>query len=287
MGYSNRISQHMAALRHYLMAEAETGKPFNSERERNAEIESILDWRVRMLCVHGFMRQEISEEYPGFAGFLSRFAPSFHIGFDSGRTERGSYGGLKPSFDIYIVKEEQRKDIYRIFLIPDNKDFLERIERLARLRKTFEKYEDSKDGLAINFSAEEKVSIESEKLVKELLTESTIHFNGSSVRTSDTSEKNVLALDKLLMNAIKTIYPKNLGRDESDEAMVEIIRLCDSERKRAMLSERSYFEDFFSSPPYCWSRDMIMLTHSLAQHEEILLPDEDYESDEEDEDDCE
>ena len=40
MGYSNKISQHIEALRHYLMAEAENGKPFNSEREKNYETNS-------------------------------------------------------------------------------------------------------------------------------------------------------------------------------------------------------------------------------------------------------
>ena len=284
MGYSNKISQLIASLRHYMMAEAEMGKPFNSDREKNAEIEGILNCPLFRFCMPGFVSEEISEKYPGFAGFLKRFRLSFHIGLPVRRMEERAFGSSNPAFDIYIVGEEPRKNIYRIFLIPDNKDFLERAEKLARLKKTFEKYEETSDGFSISFSADGKISAEAEKLVHEILTESTVYFTGTSVRTSDTSEKNIAALDKLLMTAIKTIYPKNMTRQDIDEAMVEVIRLCDSERMRIMLSDSKYFDNFFSSHPYCWASDMITIVEGRAKMEGILLPEEEPEYDEDEDD---
>ena len=297
MGYSNKISLHIEALRHYLMAEAENGKPFNSEREKNFEIERILNYPLFRFSKFGFVSQEIQEKYPGFAGFMKRFTPTFHMGLPVARMEERQFKFSEPTFDVYIVEEEPRRDIYRIFLIPDNKDFFERVEKLARLRKTFEKYEDSSGDFSISFSAEKKVCAEAEKLVHELLTESTVYFTGNSVRTADVSEKNITALDKLLMTAVKTLCPKNMGFDlmtavktlcpknmgfeNMDEAMVEVIRLCDSERMRIMLSDRQYFRDFFSASPYCWSSLLIMNVQASAQMEEILLPEEDTEYDDE------
>ena len=281
MGYSNKISQHIEALRHYLMAEAEIGKPFNSEREKNSEIEGILNYPLFRFSKLGFVSQEIQEKYPGFAGFMKRFTPTFHMGLPVARMEERQFKFSEPTFDVYIVEEEPRRDIYRIFLIPDNKDFFERVEKLVRLRKTFEKYEDSSGDFSISFSAEKKVCAEAEKLVHELLTESTVYFTGNSVRTADVSEKNIAALDKLLMTAVKTLCPKNMGFENMDEAMVEVIRLCDSERMRIMLSDRQYFRDFFSASPYCWSSLLIMNVQASAQMEEILLPEEDTEYDDE------
>ena len=285
MGYSNKISQHIEALRHYLMAEAESGKPFNSEREKNSEIEGILNYPLYRFSKLGFVSQEIQEKYPGFAGFMKRFTPIFHIGLPLARMEEEYPRQSEPTFDIYIVNEEPRKDIYRIFLIPDNKDFFERVEKLARLRKTFEKYEDTSGDFSISFSAEKKVCAEAEKLVHELLTESTVYFTGNSVRTADVSEKNIATLDKLLMTAVKTLCPKNMGFENMDEAMVEVIRLCDSERMRIMLSDRQYFNDFFSAYPYRWSFQLMLHVHDEAEAEEILLPEDEPECDEEEEDD--
>ena len=224
---------------------------------------------------------DIQEKYPGFAGFMKRFTPTFHMGLPVARMEERQFKFSEPTFDVYIVEEEPRRDIYRIFLIPDNKDFFERVEKLVRLRKTFEKYEDSSGDFSISFSAEKKVCAEAEKLVHELLTESTVYFTGNSVRTADVSEKNIAALDKLLMTAVKTLCPKNMGFENMDEAMVEVIRLCDSERMRIMLSDRQYFRDFFSASPYCWSSLLIMNVQASAQMEEILLPEEDTEYDDE------
>ena len=283
MDYSNRISQHILALRHYLMAEAEIGKPFNSERERNSEIEELLNYPLFGLCMCGFVPKEIQEEYPGFAGLMKRIKPSFHIGLPIARMEKGFSSHSGPTVGIYIVEEKPRKDIYRIFIIPDSSDFLERAEKLARLRKTLEKYENADDCFSISFSAERKINAEAEKLVHELLTESTVYFPGSSIHTSDMSEKNVAALDRLLTTAVKTIYPKNVGYGDVDEAMVEVIRLCGSERMRIMLSDQQYFTSFFSAPPYCWSSEMIMLVQGYAQHEDILLPEEEPECDDDEE----
>ena len=72
-----------------------------------------------------------------------------------------------------------------------------------------------------------------------------------------------------------------MGFENMDEAMVEVIRLCDSERMRIMLSDRQYFRDFFSASPYCWSSLLIMNVQASAQMEEILLPEEDTEYDDE------
>lgn len=283
MGYSNKINCYIDALRHFLLAEADSLNMEGSEKECDAEAGGMLTFLVGMNSCIGHMPMQLGN--PGFYNFFERFLPAFHIGFDSERRSRIKDYAQLPSYDIYIVTEKPSDNINRVYIKPDNDDFIQRVRKLWNLQKILNKYEQSDGIISITFSADKTIRKELEKLVEELLSQSTVYYRDMCVHTGDTSDKNIEALDRLLMKAIKTLYPDNLTLNEFSEAMVKVIQACNSSQKRIALSDKDYFTDYFSTYPYCWSKQMIMMIFLNAQAEEILIPEKEDEDEEEEDDD--
>ena len=81
MDYSDKIQTHIDALRHYLLAQAETNDPFVSQKDRNERISR--DILTVSSARRGMFVNEIPGMNPGFASFLSRFSPVFTLDWNS------------------------------------------------------------------------------------------------------------------------------------------------------------------------------------------------------------
>ena len=72
MDYSDKIQIHVDALRHYLLAQAETNDPFVSQKDRNERISR--DILTVSSARRGMFVKEIPGMNPGFASFFSDYA---------------------------------------------------------------------------------------------------------------------------------------------------------------------------------------------------------------------
>ena len=160
---------------------------------------------------------------------------------------------------------------YRLTITPDDKDFLNKSEKLARIVATFEKYESENNGIRVGLDASQYIHDEREILVRELFSRSVIQYKGDIVSTSDFSQPNVENVNRILMNAIYDSYPKNIAPDDLDGAMVHVIQACDNERRRMMISEYHDYEEFFKAYPYSWSDQLIRTSWETALKEEIIV----------------
>ena len=263
MDYSERIKTHIAAAMHHILAEAESENPFATERERNQAMNDLL---VRSLPINRIMALKAMTEHSGVAGFLERFTPAFRFGFDS-ENEDNYLGIYLPSFDMYVVTEETEAFNHRLSLLV-NKELIAKIKMIAVIRKTADKYCETFSGINVSLMPDDNNQIQD--CITELMTTSAILYKGQRANLSDKSEENRKKVDNLLRQAVYDKYPENVSPDDLDSAMVKIIHACDTERKRIMLSDDIYFDDFFSSRPYCWSRDLIRAAWNKALEEEIL-----------------
>lgn len=269
MDYSDRIQTHVDALRHYLLAQAEANDPFISQKDRNEiisrDILSVSSARRGMLV------KEIPGMNPGFSLFLSRFSPIFTPEWNSEFMDEISMPShFARPFQIMITTSDEENH-HRLSITPEDKDFLNKADKLARIAATFEKYESEDNGIRVTFDAYQYIQDKRANLVKELFSRSVIHYKGDSASTSDKSPSNVEKVDRILLAAIYDSYPKNIAPDDLDGAMVHVIQACDNERRKVMISEYTDFEEFFKAYPYGWSDHLIRRTWETALKEEIII----------------
>ena len=246
MDYSDKIQTHVDALRHYLLAQAESNDPFISQKDRNEIISR--DILTVSSARRGMFVKEIPGMNPGFSSFLSRFSPIFTPEWNSEfMDEISMLSHFARPFQIMITTY-----------------------KLARIAATFEKYESEDNGIRVTFDAYQYIQDKRANLVKELFSRSVIHYKGDSASTSDKSPSNVEKVDRILLAAIYDSYPKNIAPDDLDGAMVHVIQACDNERRKVMISEYTDFEEFFKAYPYGWSDHLIRRTWETALKEEII-----------------
>ena len=268
MDYSDKIQTHVDALRHYLLAQAESNDPFISQKDRNEIISR--DILTVSSARRGMFVKEIPGMNPGFSSFLSRFSPIFTPEWNSEFMDKISMlSHFARPFQIMITTSDEENH-HRLSITPDDKDFLNKADKLARIAATFEKYESEDNGIRVTFDAYQYIEDKKEILVKELFSRSVIHYKGDSASTSDSCPSNVEKVDRILLAAIYDSYPKNIAPDDLDGAMVHVIQACDNERRKVMISEYTDFEEFFKAYPYGWSDHLIRRTWETALKEEII-----------------
>lgn len=268
MDYSDKIQTHVDALRHYLLAQAESNDPFISQKDRNEIISR--DILTVSSARRGMFVKEIPGMNPGFSSFLSRFSPIFTPEWNSEfMDEISMLSHFARPFQIMITTSDEENH-HRLSITPDDKDFLNKADKLARIAATFEKYKSEDNGIRVTFDAYQYIQDKRANLVKELFSRSVIHYKGDSASTSDKSPSNVEKVDRILLAAIYDSYPKNIAPDALDGAMVHVIQACDNERRKVMISEYTDFEEFFKAYPYGWSDHLIRRTWETALKEEII-----------------
>ena len=268
MDYSDKIQTHVDALRHYLLAQAESNDPFISQKDRNEIISR--DILTVSSARRGMFVKEIPGMNPGFSSFLSRFSPIFTPEWNSEfMDEISMLSHFARPFQIMITTSDEENH-HRLSITPDDKDFLNKADKLAHIAATFEKYESEDNGIRVTFDAYQYIEDKKEILVKELFSRSVIHYKGDSASTSDSCPSNVEKVDRILLAAIYDSYPKNIAPDDLDGAMVHVIQACDNERRKVMISEYTDFEEFFKAYPYGWSDHLIRRTWETALKEEII-----------------
>lgn len=266
MDYSEKINTHINAIRHYILAEADSTDPFVTDKEKYDAMGEIMNSHASRVS-HVFNDRGFST---GFSGFLDRFVPAFVFGPESEQYEMS--GIFFPFFDFFVVSSESDAYRHRLSVLADGK-LLEKLEKQARLMKIAEKYSISQNGISVSFSTDAYQM--TDEFINELMSKSVLLFNGKSIDLSDRSEENQKALDSLLMDAVFSRYPKNVASSDFDSAMMHVIQACDTEKKKIMLSDRDYFENTFSEYPYRWARCLIREAWTTAIEEEIMIPEED------------
>ena len=265
MDYSDKIQTHIDAFRHYLLAQAETNDPFISPKDRNESISR--DILTVSSMRRGMYINDIPSMNPGFASFLSRFSPVFTLDWNSEFMDEISVlSHFARPFQIMINNFSSS----RLSITPDDKDFLDKADKLARIVATFEKYESDDNGIRVSLDASQYVQDKKETLVRELFSRSVIYYKGDSTSTSDFSTVNVENVNRILLNAIYDSYPKNVAPDDLDGAMVHVIQACDNDRRRMIISEYYDYEKFFKAHPYGWSDHLIRRTWETSLKEEII-----------------
>lgn len=269
MDYSDKIQTHVDALRHYLLAQAEANDPFISPKDKNERISR--DILTVSSARRGMSVKEIPGMNPGFASFLSRFSPVFTLDWNSEfMDEISMMSRFARPFQIMISTSDESGRC-RLSVTPEDKDFLDKADRLARIVATFEKFESEDNGIRVYFDACQYIWDKRESLVIDLLSRSVLHYKGDSVPTSDTSPANVEKVNRILMSAIYDSYPKNIAQDDLDGAMVHVIQACDNERRKVMISEYHDYEEFFKAYPYGWSDQLIRKSWETSLKEEIIM----------------
>ncbi len=268
MAYSEKIKTHIAAAMHFILAEAESSNPFVTDKEREEAMSNLL---IRALPVNRIMALQAMTERSGIARFLRRFTPVFRFGIDS-ENEDNYPRIFLPPFELCVVAEEQEALYHRLSLLVE-RELIAKVEKIAVIRKTADKYSEIISGIDLSLMPDDNAQIQ--ECIAELMMSSVILYKGVKLDLRDKSEENQKAVDKLLMRAIYDKYPENVAPDDLDTAMVKIIHATDTERKKIMLSDNIYFEDTFSSRPYCWSRSLIQAAWITALEEEILISEED------------
>ena len=270
MDYSDRIQTHIDALRHYLLAQAEANDPFISPKDRNERISR--DILMASSMMRGMHVNDIPGMNPGFAPFLSRFSPVFTLDWNSEFMDEISVlSHFARPFQIMVSAVSDEKYCHKLSITPDDRDFLKKAEKLARVAATFEKYESEDNGISVNLDAIQYIRGKREILIRELFSRSVIRYKGDTASTSDFSQPNAENVKRILMNAIYDSYPKNISPDDLDGAMVHVIQACDSERRRMIISEYYDYEEFFRAYPYGWSDQLIRKTWDTALEEEIII----------------
>ena len=268
MDYSDKIQIHIDALRHYLLAQAENNNPFISQKDRNERISR--DILMASLMVRGLYIDDIPGMNPGFTTFLSRFSPVFTLDWNSEFMDEISVmSHFTRPFQIMISTSSDNNS-HRLSITPDDKEFLNKADKLARVVATFEKYESEDNGIKVSFDAYQYIQDKRESLVGDLFSHSVIHYKGDSVHTSDSSHANIEKVNRILMSAIYNSYPKNIAPDDLDGAMVHVIQACDNERRKMMISEYYTYGEFFKAYPYGWSDQLIRKSWETSLKEEII-----------------
>ena len=268
MDYSDKIQTHIDALKHYLLAQAEANNPFISPKDRNERISRDI-LRVSSM-MRGMYIDEIPGMNPGFTSFLSRFSPVFTLDWNSEFMDEVSVlSHFARPFQIMISTSNENNS-YRLSISPDDKDFLNKADKLARIAATFEKYENESNGIRVNLDADQYIDDKKDAMVRELFSHSIIRYKGDSASTSDFSQSNVEKVNRILMNAIYNSYPKNVAKEDLDRAMIHVIQTCDNERRRMLISEYCAYENFFKAYPYGWADQLIRKTWETALKEEII-----------------
>ena len=268
MDYSDKIQIHVDALRHYLLAQAETNDPFVSQKDRNERISR--DILTVSSARRGMFVKEIPGMNPGFASFLSRFSPVFTIDWNSEFMDEVSMmSRFARPFQIMLNASDEN-DSRMLSIIPEDEDFLNKADKLARIVATFEKYESKDNGIRVYFDACQYIWDKREGLVRDLLSRSVLHYKGDSAPTSDSSPVNVEKVNRILMSAIYDSYPKNIAPADLDGAMVHVIQACDNERRKMLISEYQDYEEFFKAYPYGWSDQLIRKSWETSLKEEII-----------------
>lgn len=268
MDYSDKIQIHVDALRHYLLAQAEANDPFISPKDRNERISR--DILTVSSARRGMFVNEIPGMNPGFASFFSRFSPVFTLDWNSEfMDEISTMSRFARPFQIMLNASDE-SDSRMLSIIPEDEDFLNKADKLARIVATFEKYESKDNGIRVYFDACQYIWDKREGLVRDLLSRSVLHYKGDSAPTSDSSPVNVEKVNRILMSAVYDSYPKNIAPDDLDGAMVHVIQACDNERRKLMISEYQAFEEFFKACPYGWSDHLIRKSWDTSLKEEII-----------------
>ena len=268
MDYSDKIQIHIDALRHYLLAQAEANDPFISPKDRNERISR--DILIASSMMRGMYIDDIPGMNPGFTTFLSRFSPVFTLDWNSEFMDEISVmSHFARPFQI-MINTSAENNSHRLSITPDNKEFLNKADKLARIVTTFEKYESEDNGIKVTFDAYQYIQDKRESLVGDLFSHSVIHYKGDSTPTSDSSPANVEKVNRILMSAIYDSYPKNIAPDDLDGAMVHVIQACDNERRKVMISEYYAYGEFFKAYPYGWSDQLIRKSWETSLKEEII-----------------
>ena len=268
MDYSDKIQIHIDALRHYLFAQAENNDPFISQKDRNERISR--DILMVSSMMRGMYIDDIPGMNPGFAAFLSRFSPVFTLDRNSEfMDELSVLSHFARPFQI-MINTSAENNSRRLSITPDDKEFLNKADKLARVVATFEKYESEDNGVRVAFDAYQYIQDKRESLVRDLFSRSVIYYKGDSAITSDSSPDNVEKVNRILLDAIYDSYPKNIAPDDLDGAMVHVIQACDNERRKVMISEYTDFEEFFKAYPYGWSDQLIRKSWETSLKEEII-----------------
>ena len=268
MDYSDKIQTHIDALRHYLLAQAEANDPFISRKDRNERISR--DILMASSMMRGMYIDDIPGMNPGFAAFLSRFSPVFTLDWNSEFMDEISVlSHFARPFQI-MINTSAENNSRRLSITPDDKEFLNKADKLARVVATFEKYESEDNGVRVTFDAYQYIQDKRESLVRDLFSRSVIYYKGDSAITSDSSPDNVEKVNRILLDAIYDSYPKNIAPDDLDGAMVHVIQACDNERRKVMISEYTDFEEFFKAYPYGWSDQLIRKSWETSLKEEII-----------------
>lgn len=269
MDYSDKIQTHIDALRHYLLAQAESNDPFISPKDRNERISR--DILMASSMMRGMYINDIPGMNPGFAVFLARFSPVFTLDWNSEfMDEIAVLSHFARPFQI-MVNTTDGNNSHRLSITPDDKEFLNKADKLARIVATFEKYESEDNGIRVTFDAYQYIQDKRESLVRDLFSRSVIHYKGDSALTSDSSPVNVEKVNRILMSAVYDSYPKNIAPDDLDGAMVHVIQACDNERRKVMISEYTDYEEFFKAYPYGWSDQLIRKSWETSLKEEIIM----------------
>ena len=131
MDYSDKIQTHIDALRHYLLAQAETNDPFVSQKDRNERISR--DILTVSSARRGMFVNEIPGMNPGFASFLSRFSPVFTLDWNSEFMDEVSMmSRFARPFQIMLNASDE-SDSRMLSIIPEDEDFLNKADKLARI----------------------------------------------------------------------------------------------------------------------------------------------------------
>ena len=268
MDYSDKIQIHIDALRHYLLAQAEVNDPFISPKDKNERISR--DILMASSMMRGMYISDIPGMNPGFASFLSRFSPVFTVDWNSEfMAEISVLSHFARPFQI-MINTSSECNSHRLSITPDDKEFMNKADKLARIVATFEKYESEDGGIRMSFDAYQYIQDKRESLIRDLFSRSVIHYKGDSAPTSDSSPVNVEKVNRILLDAIYDSYPKNIAPDDLDGAMVHVIQACDNERRKVMISEYTDYEEFFKAYPYGWSNQLIRKSWKTSLQEEII-----------------
>lgn len=268
MDYSDKIQVHIDALRHYLLAQAEANDPFISLKDKNERISR--DILMASSMMRGMYINDIPGMNPGFSAFLSRFSPVFTVDWNSEfMAEISVLSHFARPFQI-MINTSSECNSHRLSITPDDKEFLNKADKLARIVATFEKYESEAGGIRMSFDAYQYIQDKRESLIRDLFSRSVIHYKGDSAPTSDSSPVNVEKVNRILLDAIYDSYPKNIAPDDLDGAMVHVIQACDNERRKVMISEYTDYEEFFKAYPYGWSNQLIRKSWKTSLQEEII-----------------
>ena len=220
--------------------------------------------------IRGIHVNDIPGMNPGFASFLSRFSPIFTLDQNSEFMDEISVLSHFAKLFPIIINTSDGNNSHRLSITPDDKDFLNKADKLARIVATFEKYESDDNGISINLDASQYIHDKKEILIREIFSNSVIHYKGDSTSTSDSSTANVENVNRILLNAIYDSYPKNVAPNDIDSAMVHVIQACNNERRRMIISEYHDYEEFFRAYPYGWSDHLIQKIWETSLKEEII-----------------